>query len=109
MSVEPFLGGVQGLGMDKGAEVARAVLLAYPGELEARQAFPLGNFQEGIALVVLELDVVMGPVLLDELAFQQEGLVIVAGFKIVKGGDGVDECAGLVVGQRGSGRGKVAR
>ena len=109
MPVEPFLGGIQGLGMDKGAEVARAVLLAHPGELEARQAFPLGNFQEGITLVVLELDVVMGPVLLDELALQQEGLMVVAGFKIVKGGDGVDERAGLVVGQRGPSRGKIAR
>lgn len=84
MPVQPFLRGVKRLGVDKGAEVARSVVLAHPRQLEARQFFPLGNLQQGIALVILHLDVVMRAVLLDELAFQQKSLLVVPGFKVVE-------------------------
>ena len=84
MPVEPFLRGVKSLGVDKGAEVARSVIFAHSRQLETRQFFPLRNFQQGVALVVLHLDIVIWTILFNQFAFQQKSLLVISGFKIIK-------------------------
>ena len=61
---------------DVGAEVLRAVLLHAPGQGQAGEGLLQIHPQVGVVLVVLEEDVVVGPVQLDEVALQAQGLQV---------------------------------
>ena len=61
---------------DVGPKVPRAVLLHPPRERQPREGLMQVHAQIGIVLVVLEEDVVIGPVLLDEVALQAQRLQV---------------------------------
>ena len=56
------------------SEVARGAVAQLPGDEDPRERLPDGHLHERIALVVAELDVESGPVLLDQVRLEHEGL-----------------------------------
>ena len=58
-----------------GTEIETAILLDLARDDETRIAF-IGNLDEGIGLIVLEHDIVLGFVLLDEVDLKKQGLNI---------------------------------
>ena len=70
---------LDGPGAGKGPEVAAAVLFEAPGNVEPGPRFPDIDLQVREGLVVLEVDVVAGVVLLDEVQLHDEGFLFRAG------------------------------
>ena len=63
----------QGAGVRKRPVVLGPVLEHPPGQHHPGVRFLHGNFQVGIRLVVLQVNIVPGPVFLDQVAFQNQG------------------------------------
>jgi hypothetical protein len=78
-------------GVGVGAEVPGAGLVPLAGVLDRGEGVRLGEGDEGIALVVLEVDVEGGPVLLDEVDLEHEGLVLGAHDDVVEARGGAHE------------------
>ena len=80
----------------EGAEVARAVVRRFVGEREAR-VLPRRKADEGVALIVLEQNVVARLVLLDEGVFEDQRLELARNEDGVEPVDLRDHAAGLFV------------
>ena len=70
-------------GGGKRPEVAGAVLLEAAGGVDARPVLVDGDLDIRKALIVLEADVVVGPVLLDKVEFQDEGFLFRRGDEVI--------------------------
>ena len=57
-----------------GPKIPRPILHKPPGDKNPGESLLHGNFHIGIALVILEADIIVGTVLLDEVAFQNQSL-----------------------------------
>ena len=77
-------GAAEEAAVGEGAEVARAVVAAQAGEAEAGEGFALVEADEEEAFVVDEVGVVFGAPVLDEFAFEEEGLGLGADFDDVE-------------------------
>ena len=77
--------GARGLGIGVGAEVARALLVVLACVFDRGEDVRLRDRDVGIALVVLEVDVEIGMVLVDELALQDQRLVLGPHDDVVEG------------------------
>ena len=75
------------LGVRVGAEVARALAVLLSRVLDGREDVGLGDRDVGVGLVVLEVHVEVGVVLGDEVALQDERLVLGADDDVVEGLD----------------------
>ena len=91
-----------GAGIRIGAKVARAALVLLAGVLDGREHIAHRERDVGIALVVLEVDVEIGVVLLDQVAFEHQGLVLAFHHHVVKRGHELHHEGDLlaVVGER---------
>ena len=83
------------------AVVGRAVLLDPPGDQETRELLVRRQLQEGVVLVVPQDDVVAGPVPLDQVRLEDQGLELVGRDDVVEVGDVVDQRVGLRVARAG--------
>ncbi len=93
MALDEVLDGAyDGVG-GEGAVVVGAVVALDAGELDAGEFFAAFGFEGGVGCVVAQEDVVAGAVLLDEVAFEQEGGGFVADGLGVEVGNVVDEAA----------------
>ena len=81
----------QGGGMDERPVVARAVVLLEAGEGEARDGVVQVDLEHEEALVVAEADIVTGMKFLDEFAFEQQRLRLVADDVDIEIMDGLGE------------------
>ncbi len=93
----------------KGAKVSRPIVLLQPGELEARERIVHVHLDEQEALVVAEADVVLRAEILDEPAFEENGLGLAAHDVPLEIPDAVDERPGLQVDLRRPGRREIVR
>ena len=75
----------RGAGVGVGPEVARALAVPLARVLDRREDVRLGDGDEGVALVVLVVDVEVGVVLGDEVALEHERLVLGAHDHVVEG------------------------
>ena len=93
----------RGTGVGVGAKVARAALVPLARVLDGRERVGARDGYEGVALVVLEIDVEVRVVLRDEVALQHQRLVLGAHDDVVKVGHQLHHEGDLlaVVGQRG--------
>lgn len=107
LAIHPVEGGAQGTAMGKGPEVAGVVVFFESGEAETREGVGGLDFDEEVAFVVLEADVVFGSEVLDEAHLEDEGFAFVANGVEFEVPDGFDERAGLGVGMTGAGGGEV--
>src|SRR5207237_7268105 len=65
-------------------EVARRPIAELTGPEDPREILPEGDLDVGIGLVVLEPDVVQGPVMLDEVLLEEVGLGVADGEYVVE-------------------------
>ena len=86
-------------GVRERPEVARAVVLAQPGQLEARDRVDHVDLHQQEALVVAQRDVVARTVFLDEAAFQQQRLGLALDGVRLEVPDALDQRTGLHVGR----------
>ena len=77
----------------EGAEVAGSVLLHAAGDDDAGIILLPGDLDVGVALVVLEANVVLGAVFLDEVTLQDKGLYLRVGDDEIEIGDVVHHAA----------------
>jgi hypothetical protein len=80
----------QGLGVGVGAEVAGPVRGHPARGVHPGEARPGTDLEVEVLLVVPELDVVAGAVLLEEVALQEEGLLLRVGDDVLEVGDAGD-------------------
>ena len=97
-------GGAQGARVGEGAEVAGPVVLFEPGEGKTGDRVVEVDLEQEEAFVIAETDVVARMKLLDELAFQEEGLGFAADDVEVKVVDGLDEGFELQIPAQPAGR-----
>ena len=76
-----------GAGVGVGTEVAGALAVVLAGVLDGGEDVVLGDGDEGVALVVLEVDVEVGVVLGDEVALEHERLVLGPDHEVVEVAD----------------------
>ena len=78
-------------------EVARAVVRHHARDSHFRERFPPMDFDIRVALVVLQADVVLGPVALDQVHFEDQRLQLRTDHDPLDVGDLAHQAAGLVV------------
>lgn len=83
--------------MSKRSEVSSPIVLLESSQLKSRPWFLHVHFDEEKALIVTKSDVVLRSILLDQLAFEQERLGLIAHFMNIKIPDTLNEGAGLVL------------
>ena len=76
---DQFHGVPEGSRIGKGPVIPGPVLQHPPSKHHPRVGFPYGDLQIGICLVILQIDVVPGPVLFDQVALQDQGFHLTGG------------------------------